>query len=261
MGPVFKFALFACVAGRLFAQEPAPGFDAFEVATVKPTPQDWRGGRFIRMLGPRQFTATNYTLRVLIAAAYRLNTQAVLGGPSWMDSDAYDIVAVTPGDVRPNLDQQLNMLQELLKDRFSLAFHRQERELPVYILSVAKNGPKLRPSQAPADEDPVVISHISPDHVELPVRNASIAQVIAVMQRSIFDRPILDRTGITGRYDFDLDWAPDEGQFGGQFSRTADQNRPSLFTAIQEQAGLKLEAGRGPVLALVIDKLERPSEN
>lgn len=261
MSQASRLALLAFMAGRLFSQQPAPVFEAFEVATVKPTPPDWRGGRFIRMTGPLQFTATNYTLRVLIAAAYNLNTQAVLGGPSWIDSDAYDIAAVTPGDVRPNLDQQMNMLRALLSERFRLAFHRQERELSVYILSVAKNGPKLKPSEAPPGEDPVVISRIFPDHVELPARNASMAQFIAVMQRSIFDKPVLDRTGLAGRYDFDLEWAPDESQFGGQLRSTSDQNRPSLFTAIQEQAGLKLDAGKGPVLALVIDSVEHPSEN
>lgn len=249
------------MTGRLLGQQPAPVFEAFEVATIKPTSPDWRGGRFIRMTGPLQFTATNYTLRVLIAAAYNLNTQAVLGGPSWIDSDAYDIVAIAPGDVRPNLDQQMSMLRGLLNERFKLVLHREERELPVYILSVAKNGPKLRPSEAPSDEDPVVVSRIFPDRVELPVRNASMGQVIAVMQRSIFDRPILDRTGIRGRYDFDLEWAPDESQFDGQLRGPFDSSKPSFYTAIQEQVGLKLETAKGPVLALVIDKVERPSEN
>jgi uncharacterized protein (TIGR03435 family) len=247
----------------LFAQAPGarPTFDAFEVATVKPTPPDWRGGRYIRMSSPQRFVATNYTLRVLIGAAYNLTPTAILGGAAWLDSDHYDIVAATPGSVHPNLDQQMSMLRKLLADRFKLTFHLQEKEFPVYLLTVAKNGPKLRETTAPPDDDPVIVSQIAPGTISLPARNATMTQFATVMQRSIFDRPVLDKTGLFGRYDFDLEWTRDETQFDGERRETQESAKPGLFTAIQQQLGLRLEAARGVVQAIAIDRIERPSEN
>ena len=247
----------------LFAQAPVsrPAFEAFEVATVKPTPPDWRGGRYIRMPSPQRFIATNFTLRVLIGAAYSLTPSAILGGPDWLDSDHYDIVAATPGSVRPNLDQQMSMLRNLLADRFKFTFHRQEKEFSVYVLTVAKGGPKLKETTASPDEDPVIVSQIAPGTISLPARNATMTQFATVMQRSIFDRPVLDRTRLTGRYDFDLEWTPDETQFDGQRPETQESTKPGFFAAIQQQLGLRLEATKGIVQAVAIDRIERPSEN
>ncbi len=234
---------------------------AFDVATIKPTPPDWQAGRYIRMNGSKRFEATNYTPRVLIAAAYRLNPNAVQGGPAWMDSESFDTVAVTPGEVPPTLDQQLSMVQSLLADRFKLAFHREERELPVYVLSLAKSGAKLKDSDAPPASDPEILNHIMPGEVRIPARNATMPQFTAVLQRSVFDRPVLDRTGLTGRYDFDLEWTPDESQFDGRWRGTAESTKPTFFAAIQEQLGLKFEATRAMVLVIAIDRIERPAEN
>src|SRR3954453_18673552 len=120
---VFMFAsrwlLLISLAAILSAAPSA--FDAFEVATIKPTPPDWTG-RFFRMQSANQFVARGYQLRVLIAAAYNLNPKAVYGGPAWLDSDRYDVVARTPGEARPTLEQQMAMLRRLLTDRFSLGF-------------------------------------------------------------------------------------------------------------------------------------------
>src|SRR5215469_4361418 len=116
------------VVSPLWAQPSTrPAFDSFEVATIKPTAADWNAGRFLRMQTANQFVARNYTLRVLISAAYNLNPKAISGGPSWVDSDRYDIVARTPGEVRPNMDEQLAMLRKLLADRFNLTFHREKK--------------------------------------------------------------------------------------------------------------------------------------
>src|SRR5262245_38630737 len=121
-------------ASMALAQTPPkrPSFDEFEVATIKPTPPDWRNGRYILMTGPRQFFAPNFTARALIAAAYSLTPEAILGGPTWLDSDHYDINATTPGGIRPNLDEQMAMLRKLLVDRLALKFHREEKEFSVY---------------------------------------------------------------------------------------------------------------------------------
>jgi uncharacterized protein (TIGR03435 family) len=154
------------------------------------------------------------------------------------------------------------MLRNLLADRFKLTFHREQKEFSIYELEVAKGGPKLKPSAAAPDEPAQLISTVYPQRMVLPARNATMGDLASLMQRAMLDRPVVDKTGLTGRYDFDLEWAPDETQFGGEIP-TASADAPSapLFSAIQQQLGLKLEAARGPVEALVVDKAERPSEN
>src|SRR5205814_6903135 len=134
----------------------------------------------------------------------------------------------------------------------------------IYELKVAKSGPKLKASTAPPDDPPALISTVYPQRIVMPARNVAMSDLARLMQRAILDRPVVDKTGLTGRYDFDLEWAPDETQFGGAFARTAgadDSAKPGLFAAIQQQLGLRLEATRGPVELFVIDRVERPSEN
>lgn len=204
------------------AYQPQP---QFELATIKPTPLDWRGGRFTRMTSPQRFVATNFSLRALIAAAFKLNPRAVLGGPSWIDFDRYDIVGLVPGDqISPGVFRQMTMLRHLLVERFGLVFHREEKEMALYVLSVAKNGPKLKESTAPPDQDPRIVNVIFPDHIELPA-------------------------------------TADSSQFDGLVPEHSESTKPGFFTAIQQQIGLKLEASKGPVLAFAIDKIQRPTEN
>jgi len=251
-------------AGSLLAQPPAarPAFDAFEVATIKPAPPDDKGGRFIRMQSAHVFAAKNYTLQALVMAAYNLNSRAVSGGPAWADTDRFDIVAAAPNEIRPNPDEQMAMLRKLLADRFQLTFHRERKEMPVYRLTVAKGGPKLKESAAAPDEPPALINVMFPGRVRLPARNAAMAQFASMMQRAVLDRPVVDQTGLSGRYDFDLEWTPDETQFGGQAPAGPEiPEKPDLFAAIQQQLGLKLEAARGQAEVLVIDRVVQPSEN
>ena len=248
--------------------EVRPAFEEFEVATILQTAPSWTGGRFIRMQSANRLVARNHALKTLIAAAYKLSPKAITGGPAWVDSDRYDILAKTPGDVRPNLEEQMAMLRKLLSERFKLTFHREPKELSIYTLSIAKNGPKLREStvslnSTPAGPPPLIFI-VSPQNVELPGRNESMQELASVMQRSALDRPVIDKTGLLGRYDFDLEWTPDETQFGGALGKPANPNEstvPGLFTAIQQQLGLRLEAKRGLVELLVIDGIGRPKEN
>jgi uncharacterized protein (TIGR03435 family) len=247
----------------LFAQAPAqrPKFDAFEVATIKPavpTP-----GRYMKMQSNNRFYAKAYSVKYMIGAAFNLTQTAISGGPGWADSDTYDIVAGTPGEVRPTLDEQMSMMRSLLADRFKLTFHTERKELPIFSLTVAKNGPKLKDSVTP-EAPPELINVVYPDHIKLPARNATIAQFASMMQRGVLDRPVADNTGLTGKYDFDLEWLPDESQFGGKLPKMApadDAAKPSLFAALQEQIGLRLQATKGPVETIVIDHVERPSGN
>ena len=258
------FSAFILAAPCSLPQAPASphNSDTFEVATIKQVEHDAKSGRFIVMQGTNRFVARAYSLKLLIAAAYDLNPHAVIGGPAWMEEDRFDITALTPGESRPARPEQMAMLRNLLHDRFNLAFHREEKEFSIYELSQAKGGAKLKASAAPPDEPPALISTVFPEKIVLPARNTTMTDFVAILQRAILDRPVVDKTGLTGRYDFDLEWAPDETQFGGEVP-VAPSDAPSapLFTAIQQQLGLRLEATRGPVAALVVDKAEKPSPN
>jgi uncharacterized protein (TIGR03435 family) len=258
-------ALLAVSGWTVFAQAPAvPGGSgaAFDVATIKPTPPDAKAGRYITMQGTNRFVVKYYTLKLLIAAAYNLSPKVISGVPAWADSDHFDIVALTPGETRPSQPQQMAMLRTLLVDRFGLRFHREEKEFSIYVLEVAKGGPKLKDSAAPASDPPQLVSTVYPDHVHMPARNATMADFTYLLQRALLDRPVVDRTGLSGRYDFDLDWAGDETQFGGELPvAPADAQAPPFFTAIEQQIGLRLEATRGNVDAFVIDRAGQPTAN
>jgi len=262
-----RVAVLVVMASGVFAQSapPRPSFDEFEVASIKPTPPG-AGGRWIRMLSTNEFAAKNHALQTLIAAAYNLSPRAISGGPRWVDSDRHDIVARTPGGVRPNLNEQMSMLRKLLSDRFHLTFHREQKELRAYALTIAKGGPKLKESTVSTDTSPQgpppLIFVVAPQLVRLAGRNATMAELASVMQRAALDDPVLDKTGLIARYDFDLEFTPDEAVFGGALGKGAeDSPKPGLFAAIQQQLGLRLEASRGLVDVLVIDHVERPSEN
>jgi len=214
------------------------------------------------MQGTNRLVAKYYTLRLLVAAAYNLSPKVISGGPAWVDSDHFDIVALTPGDARPSQPEQMAMLRTLLADRFRLSFHREEKEFSIYALEVAKGGPKLKESTAASTDPAQLISTVYPQRIHLPARNATMGDFASLLQRALLDRPVVDRTGLTGRYDFDLDWAPDETQFGGEIPvAPADAQAPPFFTAIEQQIGLRLEATRGMVEALVIDGAGPPTAN
>jgi uncharacterized protein (TIGR03435 family) len=247
------------------AQTPAgaavrPRFDAFEVATIKPVENQDKASRYFRMEGTHRFIAKYYNLKLLIAAAYDLNPKTISGGPGWVENDRFDILGITPGEVIPDRQEQMAMLRNLLTDRFKLTFHREPKEFSIYVLEVAKGGPKLTPSASPADDPPKLISIVYPQKITLPAHNASMDDFTAMLQRAMLDRPVVNRTALAGRYDFTLEFAPDETVFGGEITAAAsDAPSAPLFTAIQEQIGLKLEATRGPVSALVIDGAQRPT--
>jgi uncharacterized protein (TIGR03435 family) len=160
------------------------------------------------------------------------------------------------------------MLRKLLAERFNLTFHREKKEFSIYELTVAKGGPKMAASTAPFDEASNVTSTLFPassggiDRALMPAHNVTMQEFASVLQRGILDRPVVNNTGLSGRYDFDLEWTPDESQFGGQLPPCApDTPKPGLFAAMQQQMGLRIEAARGPLETLVIDRLDRPSEN
>lgn len=234
---------------------------SFEVATVKPSDPSRPGKAFL--VRGREFTTLNTTLTELITFAYQLHAKQVTGGPSWMESQKYDLMAKPDVDGTPNTTQLRTMLQKLLADRFQLAFHHDKKELSVYTLVVAKTGSKLAKSGGDPNGLPGLFFR---GLGVLTVTNAALVDFTNLMQGTVLDRPVVDQTGLQGKFDFTLKWTPDETQFGGQLGQLpapSDKTDapPDLFTAIQQQLGLKFEPAKIPVDVLVIDKVEKPSEN
>ena len=233
----------------------------FEVATIKPSQPDRPGKTFL--VRGRQFSTVNTTLSDIMTFAYGIHARQITGGPAWLESDKYDITAKPDGDGQPNEKQWKAMVQKLLADRFKLTFHRDKKELSVYAIVVGKTGPKLTPSQGDPNGLPTLFFR---KLGELTVRNATMTDFAGTMQGAVLDRPVVDQTEIHGRYDFTLSWTPDEFQFtsfGVRITPPADNTDapPDLFTAIQQQLGLRLESTKAPAEVLVIDGVEKPSEN
>ena len=204
----------------------------------------------------------NTTFMDLVTFAYGVQARQVIGAPAWAESEKYDITAQPDLEGQPNDRQWKSMLQKLLATRFQLALHRDKRELPAYVILVAPGGPKMAKSGGDPNGLP---SLFFKGLGVLPAINASMADFAGVMQSSVLDRPVVDQTGLQGRWDFTLQWTPDETQFGGRGAMAQGQAGanapPGLFTAIQEQLGLKLDSTRAPVEVIVIDRMEKPSEN
>jgi uncharacterized protein (TIGR03435 family) len=261
----------------LSAQVPAPSQSApkFEVASIKLNTTttiplnvaflrtagagNAKNGRFW-MLGDIGATP----LTVLIQLAYAVNDLQLDGGPSWVRSDRYEVDARAEGPA--TFEQMRPMLQSLLADRFKLTLRRETRQLPVYDLMAAKDGLKIAamnegscvtPEQA-VPFGPLscggVRKQLAPQRQVLEVADIPMAKLIELLSDEV-GRVVIDKTGFTDRFSFRLDFAP----VGGLQIAPSDSSVPSLFAALQEQLGLKLEPSRGPVEVLVIDSVERPS--
>jgi uncharacterized protein (TIGR03435 family) len=229
-----------------------------EVATVKPSPSEARG-RLYTMRGA-QLMAINVTVLNVITFAYDLHERQVSGGPAWASSDRFEIVIKpdTPG--QPNIQQMKALLRKALVDRFQLKFHNEKRELSVYAITLPPNTKHKMTESAPGQNLPNLIF---PRPGLLPARNATMTDLAQSMQSAVLDRPVLNQTNIEGRFDFTLDWMPDEFQFAtfGPLPQLPDTGKPNIFQAFQQELGLKLESTKAPADVMVIDKVERPSEN
>jgi uncharacterized protein (TIGR03435 family) len=233
---------------------------AWEAATIKPSDPN-RQGLGIRMNG-RNFSTLNTTLSDLITFTYGLHPHQISGAPGWVETDKFDLAAVPDKPGMPNDGQIKTMMKKLLAERFGLKFHIEKKELSVYLITVAKSGPKLTENTS----NPKGLPGLGFRGLgNLVVRNANMGDFAGLLQQRVLDRPVVDQTQLEGRYDFTLQWTPDETQFGGQGARAqaseSAQQNPDLFTAMQQQLGLKLEATKAPADVLVIDHVEQPSAN
>jgi uncharacterized protein (TIGR03435 family) len=205
----------------------------------------------------------NTTLSDIMTFAYGIHGKQIVGAPGWVETEKFDITAQPGGEGQPNDKQWKAMVQKLLAERFQMTFHRDKKELSVYAITVGKNGPKLTKSEGnPAGLPGLFFRGLG----NLPATNATVADLAGVLQGAVLDRPVVDQTGITGRWDFILHWTPDEFQFASFGPRppappASGPAAPDLFTAMQEQLGLKLEATKAMSEVLVIDKVQKPSEN
>ncbi len=233
----------------------------FEVATIKPSDPASRIGPGITMRPPDVVTF-NTTLGYLMGFVYDMHARQIVGAAPWVESEKFDIVGRPQAAGVPNLSQFRALLRNLIEERFQLKTHRETRNLPAYAVVVGSGGPKMSRNETNPNGPPgaggkglgvMVFS------------NTTMSDFATVMQGNILDRPVVDRTGLQGRFDFTLSWTPDESQYrqaGIQVPPApADAKLPGLFTAIQEQIGLRFESVTAPVEVIVIDGVARPSEN
>ena len=241
---------------ELSAQQNPPGGGetaSFEVASIKPNTS-----RISNAIPPSpfngSFSASNVALKSIIANAYDVRIFQIEGGPDWLTSERFDIIARgregTPDRLRPA------MLRTLLAERFKLVAHFETREQQVYSLTLLRGdgrlGPQLKPS-APASGSSSGFPSTSVDSGTARIRGRVSMDTFAIMlTSSVFNQRVIDRTGLSGEFDLDLRFTPDS-------SPAAAPEFPSIFTAVQEQLGLKLQSERGPVPVLVIDSVERPT--
>jgi uncharacterized protein (TIGR03435 family) len=223
---------------------------AFEVATVRPSNPDDQSQGF--HTSGRSIYVENMPLDIITTFAYDIHPKQLANAPAWFSSDRYDIKGVPDAPGQPNLRQQQTMLRKLLADRFHLKAHHEQRDLSIYALTVLKSGPKLKPSTSDPNDLPDQTGNGGGNRQFMRFTNNSM-QDFARGMGFFLDRPVIDQTHLPGKFDFRLEWTPDTAQ------ATDAKAAPGLFTAIQEQLGLKLEAVKGPADILVIDHVERPT--
>jgi uncharacterized protein (TIGR03435 family) len=272
---------------------------SFEVASVKHNKSGSMGVRLVFQPGGR-LVAENVTLQFLIAAAYGdprpLADFQIIGGPKWITADRFNVIAKAEGDPQPSNDGpppiMFAMLRTLLADRFKVRMHEDTREMPIYTLVKAKNDGKLGERLKPSTVDCAALMKTAgrdkpptpPSPTERPPcgmrmgfgsfsgGGITVTQLASTISRMPgINRVVLDRTGIDGAYDVDLQWTPDQlppRPAGGAPDAPirvngvdVDPNGPSIFTALQEQLGLKLESTKGPVHVIVIDAVDQPTDD
>jgi uncharacterized protein (TIGR03435 family) len=258
------------VASLLFSScgafgQPATPQPEFEAVSIKPNKSGNGPEAFHPSRGGR-LSVTNKTLRDLIKWAYGVRDFQISGEPGWVDSERYDVAAKADGNPRFDFLQPTfeTMFQSVLVDRFKLTLHHQTKELPVFLLVVAKNGPKIHPvdegdcPEVPTPENPC--RSLRPTKFGRLTGQKAPISALALMIAVTTNGTVLDKTGLKGSYSYTLDWnAYLQPPLPGVFDPSSME--PAISAALQEQLGLKLDFSKGPVDILVIDHVERPSEN
>lgn len=229
---------------------------SFDVASVRPhSPDD--ASFLVHPPAAGRFSATGSVAKLLVMLAYDLQESQIMGGPSWLATEKWDIEAKTDDGVAHTPEETRRMVQSLLQDRFGLRAHRETQTRRAYVLTVTKGGPKFTPSERRSTNYRLGSGSINLERGEL----ARFVQFLS----SALGQPVVDRTGLGGLYDLSLRWddapIPEGGLLGTDVRAAPGGSYGSIFTAIQDQLGLRLEHQQAPVDVLVIDGIERPSEN
>jgi uncharacterized protein (TIGR03435 family) len=243
---------------------PADAEPGVEVATIKPNNTDGSTMQVLTFRG-RNLITVNSSLADLMMFAYSVQMKQIIGAPEWIEKDRYDINATPDVEGTPTADQVRIMIRKLLADRFQLKFHHDKRELSAFVLTVGKDGPKLKPSQPNGNLHGIGVQPAKTGAMMF-ANNSPIPAFTSFLQSLVLDRPVVDQTGLTGRYDLTVTFTPDDSLFNGHslgFPKPADdvEPAPGLFDAIQQQLGLKLTAEKTQVDVLAIDHVEKPSAN
>jgi uncharacterized protein (TIGR03435 family) len=246
------------VATGLLAQSPAP--KAFDVVSVKPSAPDEHNGLMMQTQ-PRGIRLAGVPLRMVMMLAYDVKAFQISGGPDWIRTERWDVLAEAEGDGRLPMEEKRPMIQALMADRFALKVHKGTKEMPVYVLAVEKKGSKLA---APTGTD----QRIGNGNGSLRAKKTGMDWFAGWLSRKL-GRMVLDQTDLKGEYDFALEWAPEPGEGNPEYTGMPpgtpvpyiNKDGPSIFTALQEQLGLRLVSQKGPVEVIVVDSVERPSAN
>jgi uncharacterized protein (TIGR03435 family) len=241
---------------------------SFEVATIKPNNS---GANSMQRLtiGGRTFTVTAGSVADLISFAYGVQPKQIINGPDWMNSERYDISATIQPEGQPNPQQIRVMIRKLLAERFALKTHNDKRDMSAYVITVSKSGSRLPPTQLNGPL-PGFGMRPSPSGVSLMARNAAFSEFRDFLQNLVLDRPVVDHTGLTGKYDFQVTFTPDDSQFNGHPPKapaSADSGAPTaepapdITQAFDQQLGLKLSAEKTAVDVIALDHVEKPSPN
>jgi uncharacterized protein (TIGR03435 family) len=243
------------ICGLLPAQTPESPH-TFAVATIKPSAPE---AVVLTQIRGNRFATEGTTFVDVFKYAYNVHPEQIVGGPEWLRTKKFDILADPETERRPSSEQMKAMVQQLLVERFHLVMHHEQKILSVYALVKTANTPKLTKSTADPNGIPVVGYN---SKGELSIGNATIANFATFLQRFVLDRPAVDQTGIAGHFDLVLRWTPDNFRAGGKLDDHEDASAPpSLFTAMKEQLGLKLQPTKAATDVFLIDRVEQPSDN
>jgi uncharacterized protein (TIGR03435 family) len=245
------------VCGLLPAQQVLAAPLTFAVATIKPSTPD---AVAVTQIRGNRFATEGTTFVDVFKYAYSVHPDQLVGGPEWLRTEKFDILADPETEKRPSSEQMKVMVQQLLVERFHLVMHHEQKVLPVYALVKRADAPKLTKSTADPGGIPVV--GYNPKG-ELGIGNATMANFATFLQRFVLDRPAVDQTGIIGHFDLVLRWTPDNVRADGKLGDSQEDASapPSLFTAMKEQLGLKLQPTKAATDVFLIDRVEQPSEN
>jgi uncharacterized protein (TIGR03435 family) len=206
----------------------------------------------------------NLTLTEIVRNVYDVHPNLLIGLPGWASSERYDITGKPDVPGQPNQDQLKIMLRKLLEDRFQLKFHKDQRELPVFSLSLVKSGAKITRNDIKAETTSETSGVIFRAPGSVLLNNLSMDDFCKMLQSSALDRPVVNQTGLEGKYTFSLVWTPEQLVAGAANQAPAALRAdapPDIYAALQQQLGLRIDATKLRVDVLVIDKVDKPSEN